>query len=133
MNEPNWLEKNELLASHAELLAWFGGLSGLRDEGLLDSALHSPRQRWCYESPSLVELATAYASAVVRNYPFVDGNKRAGFMAAYTFLGANGLELTAPEVEVVERTLALAASAIEESDYAAFLAEYTAPVEDEAK
>jgi len=76
----------------------------------------------------LFDLAAAYAAGIVKNHPFLDGNKRAGFMAAYTFLGANGQDLIVPENEVVERTLALAAGSIEATDYAAWLARSCVPV-----
>lgn len=121
MTEPVWLDRGEILGIHEELLALFGGLAGIRDPGLLDSALNRPKQQWHYERPSLFRLAGSYACGIVNNHPFNDGNKRTGFMAAYTFLGVNGVEFTAPEIEVVERTLALAAGAIEEADYAAWL------------
>ena len=85
--------------------------------------------RFHYEdpSPSLFELAAAYAEAIVGKHPFVDGNKRTGFMAAYVFLGANGFDLVASEESAVERTLALAARAIGESEYAAWLADNCDP------
>ncbi|MFZ4682421.1 MAG: type II toxin-antitoxin system death-on-curing family toxin, partial [Terrimicrobiaceae bacterium] len=88
---------------------------------LLESALHRPQQIFAYAKPSLFELAAAYAAGIVKNHPFLDGNKRAGFVTAYIFLGANGFALDAPEEEVVERTLALAAGAIEEAEYGAWL------------
>mgnify|MGYP000896486098 FL=1 len=124
MKEPLWLNQGEILAIHAELLDWFGGAGGVRDIGLLEAALQRPVNRFHYEdpSPSLFELAAAHAEAIVGKHPFVDGNKRTGFMAAYVFLGANGFDLVASEESAVERTLALAARAIGESEYAAWLA-----------
>lgn len=123
MNEPIWLEQHEVLAIHAELLDRFGGLDGVRDEGSLDAALNRPRNRFAYEDPvpDLHTLAAAYAEGIVGKHPFLDGNKRTGFVAAALFLEANGLYFTAPEEEAVERTLALAARAIMESDYADWL------------
>jgi death-on-curing protein len=121
MNEPVWIDASDCLSFHDEMLERFGGLEGLRDEGLLDSALNRPLQLFHYGKPSLFELAAAYAAGIVGNHPFVDGNKRAGFMAAALFLEANGLVFAAPEEEVVERTLALAAAAIGEEEYAAWL------------
>jgi death-on-curing protein len=123
MGEPLWISKEVLLAVHEQLLARFGGLGGIRDEGLLESALNRPLQLHHYQSQSasLFALAGAYASGIVRNHPFLDGNKRVGFMAAYLFLAANGWELEASEEDVVEQTLALAASAIDEAEYAAWL------------
>lgn len=121
MNEPAWITREVVLATQEALLERFGGLAGLREEGLLASALDRPKNLHAYGRPSLFDLAASYASGIVKNHPFLDGNKRAGFMAAYIFLGANGLSFQAPEEEVVERTLALAAGAITEADYSAWL------------
>jgi len=121
MKEPLWVSAEVVLAVQEELLARFGGLAGLRDEGLLDSALNRPKHLFHYGKPSLFELATEYALGVVKNHPFFDGNKRAGFMAAYIFLGVNGQELDAPEAEAVLKTLALAAGEIGAKEYAAWL------------
>lgn len=109
------------MAIHEELLKRFGGGAGVRDEGMLESALHRPVHLFRYAGPTLFELAAAYAVGVVKNHPFVDGNKRAGFMAAYVFLGINGQQLVAPEEEAVLRTLALAAGELSEDAYAAWL------------
>lgn len=121
MKEPLWLTAEMILAVQEELLARFGGLEGVRDEGLLDSALARPKNSFLYESPSLFELAAEYALGLVKNHPFLDGNKRIGFMAAYIFLGANGHELDASEPETVLNTLALAAGEIGADEYAAWL------------
>ena len=108
MKEPIWLRKDVLLAVHDRLLSEHGGSSGIRDEGLLDSALGRPQNLFAYGKPTVFELASAYACGIIRNHPFIDGNKRTGFMAAYLFLGRNGYELTATETEVVLKTLAVA-------------------------
>jgi death on curing protein len=121
MNEPVWITREVILATQEKLLERFGGLAGIRDEGMLDSDLDRPRNRFSFGETSLFTMAGAYASGIVKNHPFVDGNKRAGFMAAYIFLGANGCGFDAPEEEVVERTLALAAGAIEEAEYTQWL------------
>jgi death on curing protein len=121
MKEPVWITREVVLATQEELLSRFGGLPGIRDEGLLDSALHRPLQAFHYETPKIFELAAEYADGIVRNHPFCDGNKRAGFMAAYIFLGANGWEVEAPEEEVVLQTLALAAGEIRAKAYARWL------------
>ena len=84
MNTPTWLTQAAITAIHQELLARFGGLSGVRDEGLLQSALARPEHLYNYGEPSLFELAAAYAHGIVKNHPFIDGNKRVGFMAAYS-------------------------------------------------
>jgi death-on-curing protein len=122
VNEPNWLAREVLLAIQGELLNRFGGLAGIRDEGLLDSAINKPKNLFAYGQPTLFELAASYATGLVKNHPFLDGNKRIGFMAAYVFLGANGWSLEATEEEAVLETLALAAGESTESDYAAWLA-----------
>ena len=114
--ESIWLDATDCLAFHGELLAWFGGADGVRDASLLASALARPRQRFAYETPTLYELGAAYAFGIVKKHPFIDGNKRAGFLAATLFLEINGESFTAPEEEAVLKTLALAASECSESD-----------------
>lgn len=127
MTEPFWLDRAIILAIQGELLARFGGLEGIRDEGLLDSALGRPLQRFHYESSDLFDLAACYAHGLVKNHPFLDGNKRIGFMAAYTFLGANGQRLEATEEEAVLQTLALAAGETDADEYAAWLRRSCSP------
>jgi death-on-curing protein len=121
MKEPHWLDRSVILAIQGELLARFGGLEGIRDEGLLDSALGRAQQGFYYGQPDLFDLAATYAHGLVKNHPFLDGNKRIGFMAAYTFLAANGQQLQAPEEEAVLETLALAAGECAVDEYAAWL------------
>jgi death-on-curing protein len=121
VKEPLWVTAEVILAVQEDLLARFGGIAGLRDEGLLDSALNRPKHLFHYGKPSLFEMAAEYALGLVKNHPFLDGNKRIGFMAAYIFLGANGKDLEAPEAEAVLRTLALAAGEIGTEEYAAWL------------
>jgi death-on-curing protein len=127
MNEPNWITKDILLSVHAELLNRFGGLSGIRDGGLLDSALNRPKHLLSYGSPTLFQMAASYSRGIVKNYPFLDGNKRTGFMSAYIFLGINGWSLEAPEEEAVLETLALAAGETSEEDYATWLERTSIP------
>lgn len=121
MKEPFWLTRESLLAVHAELLARFGGLAGIRDEGMLESAINRPLHLHHYGEPSLFELAAAYTTGLVKNHPFLDGNKRIGFMAAYIFLGLNGCQLGAPEEQAVILTRDLAAGQATEAAYAAWL------------
>jgi death-on-curing protein len=121
VKEPLWLTAELILAVQEELLARFGGLEGLRDEGLLDSALNRPQHLFQYEKPTLFDMAAAYAHGLMKNHPFLDGNKRIGFMAAYIFLGANGKELKASEPDTVLKTLALAAGKIGADEYAEWL------------
>ncbi len=121
MNEPVWILRQVVESLHESLLVEHGGAAGLRDEGLLESALARPRQIFAYAEPDLAELAAAYAAGIVRNHPFVDGNKRTGFMTAYIFLARNGLRLTAPEAEAAQAVLELAAGTIDETGFTAWL------------
>jgi len=121
MNQPVWLDRTDCLALHEMVLAQHGGLAGVRDEGLLESALAKPRNVLVYGSSALADLAASYAAGIILNHPFLDGNKRTGFMMAATFLELNGLVFTATEESVVEKTLALAASELKESGYASWL------------
>ena len=121
MKRPLWVDVTDVLAFHDDMLARFGGLPGVRDEGLLESAIMRPQQLHAYGRPSLFDLAAAYAAGIIKNHPFLDGNKRAGFVAAALFLEFNGQKFQAPEEEVVLQTLALAAGEIKEAEYAAWL------------
>lgn len=121
MKEPRWLIREECLALHDMLLAQYGGCSGLRDPGLLESALSRPLQAHSYGKPSLAQLAASYAAGIIKNHPFMDGNKRTGFMMAAGFLELNGLEFMASEADAVIRTLALAAGEMSEAAYAEWL------------
>ena len=124
----NWLSKTVVLAMHERLLADHGGSPSLRDPGLLDSALARARQLYAYGKPDTCDLAAAYAAGIIRNHPFVDGNKRTGFMSAYLFMAENGLQLTVPEVEVVQIVTLLAASEIDEAAFASWLREHGKPI-----
>lgn len=121
MNEPVWIDKEDCLGFHDELVARFGGLAGLRDEGLLESALNRAQQLLHYGSPSHFEMAAAYAHGIVKNHPFLDGNKRSGLMAATLFLELNGWVFQSSEEEAVLQTLALAAGELDADGYAAWL------------
>jgi death-on-curing protein len=121
VKEPQWVLRETVLALQERLLAEFGGLSGLRDEGLLESALNRPLHRFHYGRPTLFDLAAAYAFGIVRNHPFIDGNKRIGFTTAVVFLEINGLEFLAEEADATLQTLALAAHDLEENGYAKWL------------
>lgn len=128
MKEPRWISKTLILAVHANQVREHGGSPGVRDKGLLESALSRPRNRFGYESGSdLCDLAASYGFGIARNHPFVDGNKRVAFQAMYIFLGLNGLRIDVPEEEVVALMLALASGELEESDLAAWLKGYTSP------
>ncbi len=127
MSDPLWLDLDEVIAIHLVLLKEHGGAAGTRDEGLLASAVNRPQQLFAYgdPEPDLCALAAAYTTGIVRNHPFVDGNKRTGFLSAYTFLAANGLELTASEVEATSMVVALAASEMDEKTFAQWFRERT--------
>lgn len=127
MSEPIWLEREDALGIHDLMLAQHGGLAGIRDEGLLESALARPKNRHAYGAESIPALAAGYASGIVKNHPFLDGNKRTGFMLAATFLELNGFELVASEESVVTQTLGLAASEVTEEQYAAWLTANSRP------
>lgn len=121
--EPKWLGVGAVLVMHEEQLAEHGGAAGVRDLGLLESALARPQNAWSYGESDLVALGALYAAGVMRNHPFIDGNKRTGFLAAYAFLYVNGLEIVADEAEVIVQCLSLAASEIDEAEFAAWLRE----------
>jgi death-on-curing protein len=127
MKEARWLDREVCLALHDLLLSQYGGCAGLRDTGLLDSALSRPHQLFSYGSPSVAELAASYAVGIIKNYPFLDGNKRTGFMMGAGFLELNGLDFFASEADAVVRTLALAASEMTECAYALWLEENSRP------
>jgi len=122
VTDPIWLPSQLILSLHADQVDRFGGGEGVRDEGLLASALDRPRNRWAYESAPLSELAATYAFGLARNRPFVDGNKRTALAAADVFLQMNGFEITAEEPSVVITFLALAAGELEEVELADWIA-----------
>ena len=122
MKEPIWIEEREALAIHGRLLALHGGAAGLRDRGLLESALARPRQLRAYGGdPDMIELAAAYAAGIIRNHPFMDGNKRTGFLLCALFLEINGYSFAASEEDATEAVMGLAVGAIDEPAFAAWL------------
>lgn len=118
-----WLQEEVIIAVHDEQLAEHGGAEGVRDSGLLLSALAQPKNLAEYEKPSAFDLAAAYAAGIVGKHPFVDGNKRTGFLAAYMFLALNGWELEAPEANAAVAVLELAAGKIGKVQFSAWLKE----------
>jgi death-on-curing protein len=106
---------------HDEQIAEHGGAPGIRDAGLLDSALTRPLNLWSYAEPNVFEMAAAYAFGIVRNHPFIDGNKRTAFLAAYLFLRLNGWKLAASQNEAVQIVLLLAAGNIGEAEFGQWL------------
>jgi death on curing protein len=121
VKEPVWVRRDVVLAYHERLLAEHGGPVGIRDEGLLESALGRPENLFAYGKPTLFDLAASYAFGLVKNQPLIDGNKRIGFATAALFLELNDLHFSAAEVDVVLRTLALASGDMSEAAYAAWL------------
>ena len=125
---PTWLDRPILETLHADQVLEHGGSLGIRDEGLLESALARPQQKWHYEPHTdLSALAAAYAFWVAKNHPFIDGNKRAALVAAYTFLAIKGFELEATETEAVGMILGLADGSIPEEDLAAWMRSHLIP------
>lgn len=127
MNEPVWVEEEDCLSFQEKLLARFGGAAGVRDRGLLLSALARPKQLFAYEQPTMFDLAAAYAHGIVKNHPFFDGNKRSGFLAAALFLESNGFRFTATEESATLKTLQLAAGDLTADEFAAWLAASVIP------
>ncbi|MBL0898286.1 MAG: type II toxin-antitoxin system death-on-curing family toxin [Reyranella sp.] len=127
MKEPVWVDEGDALFLHDRLLALHGGPSDVRDESLLQSALARPRQHVAYGKPDIVSVAAVYTAAIVRNHPFVDGNKRTGFVIGVLFLELNGYAFSAPEEEAAQAVIALAAGRFDEGGYAAFLAAHSSP------
>jgi len=124
VRDPIWIDKRDVLAIHEQLLGLHGGAPGIRDEGMLESALARPLQQFAYASPDIVDMAAAYTTGVVRNHPFIDGNKRTGFVVGTLFLEMNGLTFTASEAEAAQAVLELAAGTIDEAGFAAFLRDH---------
>jgi len=121
-NKPVWIEERDALAIHDRLLADHGGPPGLRDEGLLQSALARPLQHHAYaDSPDVVEMAALYTTGLVRNHPFVDGNKRAGLVVGILFLELNGFRFIASEEDATQAVLSLASGTLDEAAYTAWL------------
>jgi death-on-curing protein len=125
MKQPKWIAKAVVLALHKEQLAEHGGSDGLRDEGLLDSALARPQNLFAYSEPDLFDLAASYAFGIARNHAFIDGNKRTALTAAATFLYIHGLDIVAPKETLYTTFLSLADGSLSEGALAAWLREHT--------
>jgi len=123
----NWLNSALLLAIHDEQLAEHGGASGLRDEGLFESALARPLNLVAYGDPDVADLAAAYAYGLARNHAFIDGNKRTAFVALELFLDFNGHELNADDVQCVLTMLAVAAGTLDETSLAEWIRQHLQP------
>jgi death-on-curing protein len=123
-----FLTREFIEAMHAEQLRLHGGAAGLRDEGMLESALARPLQKAAYERPDAFELAAAYLFGIARNHPFVDGNRRSALAAADLFLVFNGWSLEADENDLIQFVLMVAAGEIDEAGAAAFFRDHAAPL-----
>ncbi len=125
--EPLWIDKRDALAIHEKSIDQFGGTTGLRDAGLLESALARPQQLWAYgKGPTLFDLAAAYAYGIAKNHPFIDGNKRTAFGVMGVFLAINGYNLKASEAEATVMMIGIAAGDIEEEGMARWLKDVAA-------
>src|SRR5262249_3788478 len=119
--EPNWVTYEQVIAVHSAQLRRFGGAAGLRDEGMLRSALERPFNKWQYEQAELPELAAAYAFGLAKNHAFVDGNKRIAFMALMIFLRKNGVPFSPDQSQATRIMLALAAGEVSEASLARWI------------
>jgi len=121
--EPRWISKKALLLLHEESLADFGGARGLRDDGLLESALARPQNAYAYKPESTIAgLAASYAFGLAKNHAFVDGNKRAAFLSIGLFLAINGYRLKADQVDAIQTMLSVATGQLNEEGLAAWIA-----------
>ena len=122
MKELSWIDERDALIIHSRLLALHGGPSGVRDKTLLSSALARPRQYLAYSSNvDIISMSAAYTAGIVGNHPFIDGNKRTGFVIGILFLELNGYRFTASEEEAAQAVLSLAAGTLDEEGFALFL------------
>jgi death-on-curing protein len=125
MSGPFWIDKQALLLLHSESIAEHGGLAGLRDEGLLDSALARPQNLKVYDPDAdMAALAAAYGMGLARNHPFADGNKRAAFLSVGLFLALNGWRLVATPLEATQIMLGVASGELEEDAFAAWIRDH---------
>ena len=127
MTEPEWITPDTALAIHEEQVGEHGGADGVRDHGLLESALARPRNAWGYGVQDICALAASLGHGIARNHPFVDGNKRTAYVAVETLLLLNGFALLASDAECVVAMLDLAAGEMSEEEFAIWLRDHTAP------
>ncbi|MBL8431924.1 MAG: type II toxin-antitoxin system death-on-curing family toxin [Dechloromonas sp.] len=128
MTERVWIEESVVWAVHEAQLAEHGGSAGVRDAGLLASALARPLNLAAYGEPDVAALAAAYGYGIARNHPFIDGNKRAAFVCTELFLLLNGASLTADDAHCVATMLALAAGELGEAEFTGWLRTHTTPL-----
>ncbi|MGB8819171.1 MAG: type II toxin-antitoxin system death-on-curing family toxin [Rhizobiaceae bacterium] len=118
-------DRETIEALHSEQLILHGGAQGLRDEGMLESALNRPLQKLQYSDPDIFDLAAAYLFGIVKNHPFIDGNKRTGYLAADVFLALNSWSVEAEQEEIITFVLGVASGEIDEIGAAMFLRDYS--------
>lgn len=124
--EPRWLSRVVVDAIHHDQIREHGGLPGVRDENVLESALARPKQKWHYDPESdLPSLAAAYAFGLVKNHPYRDGNKRIGFLAMVTFPDINGCELDATDADVVTAIISLASGTSSETEFTDWIRQHS--------
>jgi death-on-curing protein len=122
VKEPTWIDERDARTLHEKLVVVHGGTGGIRDEGLLGSAMARPRQQFSYaDKPDLIAMAAAYTAGIVKNHPFLDGNKRVGFVVGILFLEINGYTFAASEEQAAQAVISLAAGKLDEPGYAQFL------------
>jgi death-on-curing protein len=121
MSEPEWFDIDIVIDIHAEQLALFGGADGVRDRGLIESALGRPQHKFAYEKSDLAALAAAYAFGIAKNHPFVDGNKRTAFASMLVFLGLNGIDFDVPPQDATVMIMALAGGEVSEESLARWI------------
>jgi death on curing protein len=122
-----WIDRRALLLLHDESIAEHGGAAGIRDEGLLDSALARPLNVVAYGEPDWADLAAAYGVGLAKNHPFVDGNKRAAFLAVGLFMALNGRRLVATQADATLTMLAVVAGSLDEAAFADWLRAHSTP------
>lgn len=127
MRDIKWLSRQAVEIMHDEQLRAHGGLAGLEDENALEAALARPINKAAYGEPDVFELAAVYLCGIVQNHPFSDGNKRTGFLAAFTFLILNGFLIEASQADVIAFVLAVAAGEIDEEGATRFLSDVSLP------
>ena len=123
MSEPWWLTLKEIIVTHERQLALFGGAAGIRDRGMLESALMRPQNKWRYEEADLAALAAAYAFGIAKNHPFVDGNKRVAFLAMAGFLRRNGVKFAPSQEAATAAIFAVAAGEVSEEGLARWISD----------
>jgi death-on-curing protein len=122
VKEPRWIAEADVLAIHERLLSLYGGAAGLRDEAPLKSAVARARQHYAHDNrATIIGITSVYTSGIVRNHPFVDGNKRTGFVIGVLFLEMNGHRFTASEEDATQAVLAVAAGTLDEAGFTAWM------------